>query len=279
MSLGAIGREGELRLRFAQSGGKTALVENYSRPPLQVMRAIEDAAGCLCVYLLSPTGGIVQGDRYSVQIAVDENAHALFTTQSATKVYRMPNDCAEQFIRIDVASGAVFEFVPDAVILFADADLSQQIDVRLHPGALLLLQEIVMPGRLARGERLQFRRYVNRIVVRDDAGLLLHDAAQVEGEPGRLDAAGVLEGYSCWGSAYLLGDLAGHGIEAAAFCEAHRGLFAGDDALGALSPLYRNGLSVRMLSHRLETIYAAFAALRGLLRQSLNLPDAPLRKP
>jgi hypothetical protein len=33
-----------------------------------------------------------------------------------------------------------------------------------------------------------------------------------------------------------------------------------------------------MLAHRLETIYTAFAALRGLMRQALNLPDAPLRK-
>jgi urease accessory protein len=243
------------------------------------MRAIPDQAGCLCTYLLSPTGGVVQGDRYALQIAADDGTHALFTTQSATKVYRMPDGCAEQVIRLDVGRGAVFEFVPDAAILFADADLRQHIDVRLRPGALLLLQEIVMPGRLARGERLQFRRYVSRVTVRDDAGLLLHDASSIEPERvGLLDAPGILEGYSCWGSAYLLGDLAGRGIDAAAFCAEHRALFEPEGALGAASPLYRNGLSVRMLAHRLETIYTAFAALRGLMREALNLPDAPLRK-
>ncbi len=278
MALHPTGREGELRLTFAQTGGKTILAENYSRPPLQVMRAIEDEAGCLCIYLLSPTGGIVQGDRYRMQIDAGEHTHALFTTQSATKVYRMPNDCAEQVVRLEVGRDAVFEYVPDAAILFADADLRQHIEVRLHPGALLLLQEIVMPGRLARGERLQFRRYVNRIVVRDDAGLLLHDAAQIEPARGGLDEAGVLEGYSCWGSAYLLGDLAARGIDAAAFCAEQRGLFEAEGTLGGISPLYRNGVSVRMLSHRLETIYTAFASLRGRLRQTLNLPDAPLRK-
>jgi len=278
MSLHPVGREGELRLTFAHDAGRTVLTENYSRPPLQVMRAIGDNAGCLCIYLLSPTGGIVQGDRYHIRINVGANTHALFTTQSATKVYKMPEGCAEQFIRIEVERGAIFEFVPDAAILFADADLRQHIEVTLHPGALLLLHEIIMPGRLARGEYLQFRRYINRIIVRDDRGLLLHDAAQIEPSLMNLNEAGILEGYRCWGSAYLLGDLQARGIDAAAFCEAHAGLFERPEALGSISPLYRNGIGVRMLSQRLETIYAAFHDLRDLVRTQLGLAEAKLRK-
>ncbi len=279
MSLHPIGREGKLRLTFAQQAGRTVLTENYSRPPLQVMRAISDNAQCLCIYLLSPTGGVVQGDRYHIQIRVGANTHALFTTQSATKVYKMPDDCAEQFIRIDVESGAIFEFVPDAAILFADADLRQQIEITLHPGALLLLHEVIMPGRYARGEHLQFRRYVNHIVVRDDSGLLLHDAAQIEPAQAELDGIGILEGYRCWGSAYLLGDLAARGIDAAAFCETQAALFERPDALGSISPLYRNGVGVRMVSQRLETIYAAFHELRQIVRtQYLGLAEATLRK-
>src|SRR3954449_6247843 len=156
----------------------------------------------------------------------------------------MPADCAEQFIRIEVERGAIFEFVPDAAILFADADLRQHIEVTLHPGALLLLHEIIMPGRFARGEHLQFRRYTNRIVVRDETGLLLHDAANIEPSHMNLDSTGVLEGYRCWGSAYILGDLSARGIDAAAFCEAHASLFERPDALGSISPLYRNGIGV-----------------------------------
>ena len=289
MPLHGIGRNGELRLTFThqntpqpgvtQTGGRTVLTENYSRPPLQVMRAIKDAARCLCVYLLSPTGGVVQGDRYHIRIVAGAGTHALCTTQSATEIYRMPHDCAEQFVRIEVERGAFFEFVPDAVILFAEADLSQQIEITLHPGALLFLHEIVMPGRLARGERFQFRRYTNRIVVRDPDGLLLYDAATVEPAQSKYDQLGVLEGYSCWGSAYLLGDLAAWNIDATSFCQAHQSRFSAPGVLGALSPLYRDGLSVRMVSHRLETIYAAFHQLREVIRtQHLHLPAAPLRK-
>lgn len=278
MSLSGIGRDGELRLTFAQRNGVTALTENYSRPPLQVMRAIEDAAGACCVYLLSPTGGVVQGDRYEIDIEVRQGAHALITTQSATKIYRMPHGCAEQHIRIEVGSGALLEFVPDAAILFADADFRQCIDITLHTGALAILHDVVMPGRLARGERLQFRRYASRLSVRDEAGLLVYDSAEIEPARLDLDALGRLEGVPCWGSFYGLGDLDGRGIDAAAFCAKHQDMFSGDAALGGLSPLYRNGISARLLSARLETIYAAFHGLRGAVRAQIGVVDAPLRK-
>lgn len=279
MSLYSIGRNGELRLTFARHGEQTALIENYARTPLQVMRPIPDAAGCLCTYLLSPTGGVVQHDHYAIHIKVGERAHALFTTQSATKVYRMPEGCAEQIVRVEVGSNAIFEYVPDAVILFADSDLRQEIEVKLHPGALALIYEIVLPGRFARGEHLTFRRYANRFSTRDTDGLILYEAANLEPARDALNSVGKLEGYTCWGSAYLVGDLSRYQIEAAAFCEKHQKLLECEPSIGGMSPLYRNGLVMRMLSHRLETIYAAFHGLRALIRtQYMGLPDALLRK-
>ncbi len=274
-----VGRNGELRLTIAQRAGSTTLIENYSRPPLQVMRAIRDAAGCLCVYLLSPTGGVVQGDRYNIDLHVGDGTHALFTTQSATKVYRMPDDCAEQIVRIEVGRNAIFEYVPDAVILFAEADLTQHIEVTLHPGALALIFEIVLPGRFARGEHLRFRRYTNRLIVNDADGLLLYEVADIQPLQSDLNELGRLEGFTCWGSAYLVGDLEAHRINPAAFCEAHRGLFEHEGAMGGLSPLYRNGICIRMLSSRLETIYKAFHDLRGIIRtEYMGLKHVPLRK-
>lgn len=279
MSLHTIGRNGELRLTFAQHEAQTALIENFSRPPLQVMRPIRDAAGCLCVYLLSPTGGVVQNDHYTIQIDVGQGAHGLFTTQSATKIYRMPEGCAEQYIHIDVGQDAVFEFIPDAAILFADADFQQHIEVNLQPGAMILLYEIVMPGRLAHGEHLKFRRYSNRLVVRDSAGLVLYDNAVLEPACTDFNAIGRLEGYACWGSAYLLGDLEARGINPAEFCQTHQSVTQVEGALGSLSPLYRNGVVARMVSPRLETIYKVFGELRNLTRtQYMKLPPAILRK-
>jgi urease accessory protein UreH len=115
--------------------------------------------------------------------------------------------------------------------------------------------------------------------VRDSNGLLLHDIADIQ--PGKTDlkAVGRLEGYSCWGSVYLVGDLAKWNITPLAFCEAHQSVMNCEGAIGSISPLYRNGLHARMLSERLETIYKAFYELRSIIRtQYMRLPDAPVRK-
>src|SRR5688572_10518227 len=98
MSLYATGRHGELKLTFEQRAAQTTLAERFSRPPLQVMRAIPDSAGCLCVYLLSPSGGIVQNDQYQMQICLSAGTHGLLTTPAATRVYKMPDGCAEQHL-------------------------------------------------------------------------------------------------------------------------------------------------------------------------------------
>jgi urease accessory protein len=282
MSLYAIGREGELRLTFERHEDKTVLSQNYSRPPLQVMRAIRDEAGCLCVYLLSPTGGVVQHDRYRINLTLEDGAHALFTTQSATKIYRMPDGCAEQWVQIEVGRGALLEYVPDAAILFAEADFHQRTEVTLAAGGVALLTDVIMPGRLARGERLQFRRFANRFVVRDEAGLIAFESSVMQPALTDFDALGRLDGFSCWGTAYIVGDIAGRGGDfqrfALNFHSRLADLLPAKDGIGGISLLHRGGLSVRVLSHRLETIYTVFHALRDHLRTTIHIPVTPLRK-
>ncbi len=278
MSPTTTGRKGELRLRFAQRDGVTAAIQSYFRTPLQVMQPIRDSAGCLGFYLLSPAGGVVQGDEYQIDIIIEAGAHGLLTTQAATKVYRMPHCGAAQIINIEIYENGVFEFLPDAAILFREADFYQEINVTLHPGALLIMQEIVMPGRMARGEVLQFRRYANQITVYDERGLLLYDNVNYAPRDGDLTRSGLFEGYPCWGSWYALGDL--RGLEADAFCQQHQPALPDDDqAIAGISPLHRDGIAVRMVARSLAPIYQTFTTLWQSMRtDALHLPPSILRK-
>lgn len=278
MSLYRIGRSGELRLTFNQRDTRTALVENFSRPPLQVMGSMHDAANCLCTYVVSPSGGIVQNDQYLVEICLNPGTHALLTTPAANRVYRMPTGYATQHVQITLSEASLFEYVPDATILFAESDFRQTIDVTLAPRSLLIFQDIIMPGRLAQNEHMQFRQYASRLVVRDDGGLLLYDNARLIPAEQNLSGLGFLEGFACWGSFYILGDLAHWQIDTEAFCAAHRETLTTPESMGAITPLHRNGLCVRLLSHRLETITDTFEMLRQAVRTSLGLKHEKLRK-
>ena len=67
------------------STGKTVIREQYCRVPLFIQRAIyleETLPEMAYVYIISPSGGILQGDQYSIDITLSNNALAHVTTQS-----------------------------------------------------------------------------------------------------------------------------------------------------------------------------------------------------
>ncbi len=144
-----------------------------------------------------------------------------------------------------------------------------------------------MPGRIARGERLQFRRYANRLVVRDDrraAAARRGDDRARRAERGRARRAGRLHRVGQRLSARRSG---GARDRRSDFCAAQQDLFNLTDGIGAISALYRNGIGARVIARRLETIYAAFHGLRetgadqlsGLARRAAAEVNAAGSKP
>lgn len=254
------------------------MTESYFRTPLQVMRAIPDQAGCLGVYLLSPTGGVVQHDRYNIDITLEANTHALVTTVAATKVYRMPQGKAVQQITIDVGENAILEFVPDALILFKDSDFEQVITINLQKGAVCLFQDSIMGGRVAhRQEVLQFRRLKNQLKIHDAQGLIAYDAMQFSPSHDDRNRLGLLDGYPCWGSAFVVGDLSRFNCDSETFCKTVNEQQV-SNTLASITSLHRNGFAYRILAHRLEDMTHAFDTLRHQFRTAMNIPYTSLRR-
>ena len=273
------GRHGVLKLAFAQRNGSTALSESFFRAPLQVMKPHYDESGCACIYILSPTGGVVQGDDYQIDVALGPHSQATLTTQAATKVYAMPLQGAAQSLRVRIGKNATFEFLPDPTILFRDANFSQHASFSLARGAMLVMQDIVMPGRLARGEKLVFTQYRSHLKVSDSKGMLLFDTCllQPKHQP-HLTAHGVLENYACWGSWFLLGDFEMPQWDA--LCKiAEPFLNHADRSIGGLTQLNRNGIAIRMLAHNSGVIQSAFQTIwNRIKKEHFGLETVDLRK-
>ena len=273
------GRHGVLKLAFAKRNEGTVLAESFFRVPLQVMKPRYDESGCACVYLLNPTGGVVQGDDYQIDVALLPHSHATLTTQAATKVYAMPIQGATQSLRGRIGKNAIFEYLPDPTILFREANFSQRVSFSLEPGAMLAMQEIVMPGRLARDEKLAFTQYRSHLEVSDSNGVLLFDSCLLE--PKRqsyLTNHGVLDNYACWGSWFLLGDFKMPPWEA--LCEVAEPLLNHPNkSVGGLTLLSRDGIAIRMLANNVGTIQSAFQTIWNWMKlEHFGLEIVDLRK-
>ncbi len=101
----------------------------------------------------------------SLRATLGRDTHVLFTTPSATRIYRTDTGPACQSIDVTVGPNAVMEWLPELTIPFAGSRFDQRIAIRLGTGASLLLRDAVAAGRIALGERWAFAHFSNRITI------------------------------------------------------------------------------------------------------------------
>jgi urease accessory protein len=156
------GWRGAANLRFLQRDGTTHH-QGGASAPLKLMRSFAQASGHCELPLLHTAGGLVGGDQLQLTAKLEPGSRALITSVAAQKVYgtvrrsrRHPQGCwAQQQLHVHQAAGSDLEWLPQELVLYADALYEQQMHVTLAEGASFLAMEVVRLGRTAAGEQLQ----------------------------------------------------------------------------------------------------------------------------
>ena len=144
------GKIGALRLGFSMRGGRSVLSDLYRVTPLLVQQALywDEAMPELPICsIISIGGGILQGDRYTIDISVGEGACAQVTSQGANRIHQMDANYASQHQTVTLAKDAYLEFLPDFTIPYRDSRFINDTDLVVHEDATLLYGEMMMTGR------------------------------------------------------------------------------------------------------------------------------------
>ena len=142
MRSGTVGKTGFLRLGFESRSDRTILAKLERRAPYMVQRALhcdEEMPGLASVFLITTTGCVLQGDRFTLDIALGPRAQAHITSQSATKIHAMDANYAAQSQTITLADDAYLEFLPDPVIPHRHSRFLSDTQISVAPSATLLL--------------------------------------------------------------------------------------------------------------------------------------------
>lgn len=275
-AVGSPGKEGRLELAFAaDADGRTRLVRDFARVPFHVSGSLDhdtlpDAAA---VYVQSPTGGVAQGDRHEVTVEAGPEATALVSTQSATKVQRMERNYARASLSLTAGRGAHLEYLPDQTILHPDARYHQDVDVTLGADATVVLGDVVVPGRLARGERFDFERYYARVAARGPDGPLFEDTTHLRPADDDPRRAGVLGEFDVYGTLFVATTT---DADAGALADRVHERVAATDARAGASTLPRGaGVAVRALGGRASEVDEALDAAWDEARTELTGAGAP----
>ena len=207
---GKSGKIGALVLELEENPetGKTVISDQFSRVPLFAQRALyleESYPSMAYVYIMTPSGGILQGDRYRIDITVSKNAQAHVTTQGATRIYRMERNYASQMINVNVDDNCYLEYIPDQIIPFRDSRFYQTMNARISDSGAFVYSEILTPGRVASNEAFRYDvLYMTIQATYQDGRLRFTDAYVLEPKKTNLHNIGLLGEYHVVGTLYSI---------------------------------------------------------------------------
>jgi urease accessory protein len=200
------GRTSELRLCFAEKGGRTVLEDIYVTAPFKIMKPFCQKDGGLTIMPLTASAGIMEGDCQEWDIVLKENTSASFVSQAYEKIHKMKDGKASRNIRISVGKNATLFFNPLPVIPFADSAFENRIEVDLaDESSKLIFSDILGSGRISSDECFQYRLYGNRILIRKNNRLVFRENSRFEPAKTEMDEIGMYEGHTHLGTLLAFG--------------------------------------------------------------------------
>ena len=210
LGVGKSGKNGRLRivLDTDPSSGRTRIKEKESAFPLSVQKEIyydQFQPKMTHVYMVSSSGGILQGDKNSIDIILEKNTLAHITTQGATRIYGMSVSNAIQVVNVSLDDGAYLEFIPDQIIPYKNSRFYQEINFTVHDNATMIYSEIISPGRIGMGELFDYDIcYLRSIGKNHKDELRFTDYTKIEPKKMNLQDFGVLGQKQIMATIYVL---------------------------------------------------------------------------
>jgi urease accessory protein len=186
MDVGKTGKVGFLKLVLEHDSqrSKTIVTEQRTQVPLYVQKALhydETVPSMAHIFILSPSGGVLQGDRYRTDIELKNKAISHITTQGATRIYKMNSNFATQMINLKVGKDCYLEFLPEQLIPYKSSRYYQKTIFTVDDSATLVYSETIVPGRVAMGELFDYDIcYLRTLCYNDKNEIKFHDNSILE---------------------------------------------------------------------------------------------------
>ena len=209
LEVGKSGKVGILDVELKQNAElKTVITKQFSQVPLQIQRAVypeNSLPGMAYLYIISPSGGILQGDRYKTDIMMKNNAVSHITTQGATRIYSMNSNSASQMMNITLDENCYLEYIPDQIIPYQNSRYYQKVNLNIHDDATLIYSEVLTPGRIAMNESFDYDIcYLRTYCKNQNNRFRCLENMKIEPKKYDMKTRGVLGKYNIVGTVYVL---------------------------------------------------------------------------
>lgn len=245
------------------ASGVTRLTDLYQRAPMRALFPQPHGDTMPVAVLANTAGGLVGGDRIDTEVSVGTGAALCVTTQAAEKVYRSAGADVAMRTALRAEDAAWIEWLPNETILFERARLRRRIDIDLADGASCLAVEMLVFGRIARGERYTAGMVHDLWRIRRGGRLIWADALRLQG-----DIAAILDHPACFRGAAALATIVCAVPDAAKRIDAVRAMLGDSSPVAATCV---NGLVLlRGLAPSPQLLRAELSRIVPILRAELG---------
>ncbi|ANE48791.1 hypothetical protein SY83_08005 [Paenibacillus swuensis] len=241
------------------------LTERFHQAPLKISKTFElSPGGELLVYMMDASPGILDGDRYEIQMHLGEGTQVYLTNQSYTKVHPTPKESSAMVQTFTLERGSMLEYFPEPLIPYADSKFRSDTVFHLSEDAVVMYGDIVTPGRIHHGEQFLYERLDSHMEAYRDGKLIAWDHFHLKPRDHRFRTLGALEHYTHAGALWIFAP--GVNEEILRELRAH---FPAEGLLIGASLTAEQGLLVRMLGTQVWKLQETMQTLAGLCRKLL----------
>ncbi len=186
--------EARINLIVGCRDGRSYLRSLYVSPPFRVVSVGQlHSDGGAYLMQMSTSPGVLSGDRYQIEIGVEDNSRLQMKSQSYQRIYDMEGE-AHQQMKITVGNNAHFSQVAHPIVPHRNSAFFSKSIVELGDNSSFLQSEIITCGRKFHGEEFLFREFSNSVEVRSGGKLRLMDRVWLSPKKMPLRGCGLLEG-------------------------------------------------------------------------------------
>ena len=158
-------------------------------------------------FLMQLGGGIVEGERYNINVELKENVRAIVTTQAASKVYKCENSYESfQETTLKLEENSILEYITDPVILYKDAVYRQENNIYMTKSSTLIYTDGITSGWSPDKKRFQYEKAKLKTNIYMDGVPVLLDNMLINPRADDIDGLGFMEGYKNFATLIILDD-------------------------------------------------------------------------
>lgn len=246
-------------------GGESYVKDLYVSLPFRVVSVGQRKSDKkLYQMIMSSSPGILDGDRYQIDVSLEKGASLQLQSQSYQRLFNM-KDKAVQELNISMEDNTSFAYVPHPVVPHEDSNFKSKASIQIGENSQIIISEIITCGRKHYGEVFKLKRFQNLMEIYHHHKLVVKDNVLIQPDLIPISSIGNLEQYTHQGTLIFYStkdNVDKNGlietiVEAAAVHveEMEVGVSAMED----------NGFVIRALGHGGELMYNFFLHVQEIL--------------